>query len=359
MRRGSLHPKRGRASLRACAVFAVLAGCRTDAPTAVPSADLTMQPASRLEVTATWLGTLPVNGRIIRANAINDRGEIVGQGYRGMPDVRYLAVRWTEAEQAQPIDATASYHASEAIDVNDGGDVIGWVSAGLGAPGMSFVLRRRDVPLVLDQGPYPRLTAINKRAEAAGNAGQALVWSESGGITWLPGPRANDINDRGDVAGIVVQGTAGVFRADGSVIALVTPVPDESEATGINDRGDVVGIVGIRHYSRAFVWSERDGIRLLDTPAGWYSVAEAINDRGDVAGWIAQGGTSGPTIAVMWTAKGELVQLGSTPGAGPVASLYSRALDLNNRGEVVGYVDEARPGGTDGYRWTVRVVPAP
>ena len=56
---------------------------------------------------------------------------------------------------------------------------------------------------------------------------------------------------------------------------------------------------------------------------------------------------------VVWSAAGELLQLGPTPAAPGAGPGNSKALDLNNRGEVVGFVDERRPGGTDGYRWTI------
>jgi hypothetical protein len=45
-----------------------------------------------------------------------------------------------------------------------------------------------------------------------------------------------------------------------------------------------VGFVGQHFTSQGFVWSERDGLRMLETPAGWYSHPEDINARGDIVG---------------------------------------------------------------------------
>jgi probable HAF family extracellular repeat protein len=134
------------------------------------------------------------------------------------------------------------------------------------------------------------------------------------------------INNRGQVVGSATNaaGRQGAFvwsRRDGFRIIL-----DNAFATDINDHGDVVGIWircaptpnGQHCDTLGFIWSERERFRDLGqfTP-------QAVNDRGDMAGQCQSS-----VGCVMRDGV-----LTSIPTSGETSLLFG----INNRGDAVGY----------------------
>ena len=103
-----------------------------------------------------------------------------------------------------------------------------------------------------------------------------------------------------------------------------------SLALDINDRGQAVGYSGTVPLDeeegfdhRAVLW-ENGRITDLGTLGGEYSRAAAINNRGQIVG---QSATAADEVhAVLWE-KGSIVDLGGG---------FSEALDINERGDIVG-----------------------
>jgi probable HAF family extracellular repeat protein len=181
---------------------------------------------------------------------------------------------------------------------------------------------------------------LNDKAEVAGvrrtAVGAALfVWSENAGIRDVP-VTAGDLavvglNDRGEIAGNVTSGgrtRAFLATFDGAVEYLSTVSGPDTRATAINARGEVVGAAGMGCAAapcapgvvRAFLWSKKDGMRVLDTRAdpSSGSVATDINDRGEVAGSLATGNGH----AFLWTERTGMKDLGC-PGAACQAVLLA------------------------------------
>lgn len=101
-----------------------------------------------------------------------------------------------------------------------------------------------------------------------------------------------------------------------------------SVAYGINDQGEVAGALNTSVALRPFRAVRRVGVQELALPPGTNGgIAYAINELGEAAGYAS--GTAG-VRAVWWTRRGEAQLLQN------IGSLTTRALDLNDRGDIVG-----------------------
>ena len=107
-----------------------------------------------------------------------------------------------------------------------------------------------------------------------------------------------------------------------------------SVAYGINDQGEIAGAYNTSTSQRPFRSVRRMGFQELSLPAGSNGgIAYAINEIGEAAGYVS--GTAGIRPA-WWTRRGEVQLLPTAP------KLTAKALDLNDRGDVVG-VSGAQP----------------
>ncbi|NMM05849.1 hypothetical protein [Polaromonas sp.] len=101
-----------------------------------------------------------------------------------------------------------------------------------------------------------------------------------------------------------------------------------SVAYGINDQGEIAGAYNTSIAQRPFRAVRRVGFQELSLPAGSNGgIAFAINEIGEAAGYVS--GTAG-IRPVWWTRRGEVQLLQS------LGNLTTQALDLNDRGDIVG-----------------------
>ena len=109
-----------------------------------------------------------------------------------------------------------------------------------------------------------------------------------------------------------------------------------SVAYGINDQGDIAGAYNPSVAQRPFRSVRRVGFQELSLPTGSNGgIAYAINAIGEAAGYVS--GTAGIRPA-WWTRRGDVQLL-------PTAQhLATKALDLNDRGDVVGVSGGATKG---------------
>lgn len=114
-------------------------------------------------------------------------------------------------------------------------------------------------------------------------------------------------------------------------------------ASGINDRGDVAGAYvrfidpsGFEQVPRAFVYTDLGGTSELPWPAGWVSRAVDINNRGQVAFYGAASGA--PFVAYRYTPGVGYEPLGNFGG------LFTEPDAINNLGQLTGYSE-----GPDGH----------
>ena len=178
--------------------------------------------------------------------------------------------------------------------------------------------------------------AVNDAGVVAGRSGtgEVVIWKD-GAVTHL-GVQGDvgGINDAGPVVGSCAQnGTTHAFMyRDGALVDLSDPAAPgaASAATAINARGQVAGTSA----SHAFLY-DNGARRDLGTLGGGTSSGAGIDERGDVVG-MSFDASSQPLAFIF---DGTLRALDGAPS-------YSRAIAINDRGQVVG-------SGEGVYGWLV------
>jgi probable HAF family extracellular repeat protein len=204
------------------------------------SAALAAEPVYEIRVLPAKSGIRP-----FLAWDVNNQGEVAGVGVhtdtREPVGIRYSHRAVTELPDSPDADI---------FDVNEGGDVLGWIF--LQARG--YIWHADGTREAVTGNILP--TGINTAGQIAGRSwsgpGRALLWDHG------------TLTDLGDLGG------------------------GSASATKINDAGHVTGESSMGHdsESHAFVW--RDGVMqdlgLLPGRGGWYSGGEAINALDHVVG---------------------------------------------------------------------------
>jgi probable HAF family extracellular repeat protein len=208
----------------------------------------------------------------------------------------------------------------------------------------------------------------------------AFVWQRGVLIDLgaLPGDNssfASFINARGEVAGVSENGQIDPLTAFPEIIAVLwkngiiklgTLGGNQSSANATNDRGQVVGAalnavpdplsnglsqvflfgVPAATQSRAFLWTEAEGMQDLGTLGGTDSTASFVNERGQIAGQSSTNstpnnvatpfcGTNVPTVDPFFWENGHMTDMGNLGGTCGTPTW------MNNRGQVVGVMDLA------------------
>jgi len=147
----------------------------------------------------------------------------------------------------------AGYHSGRAIDINERGEVVGWLFSNAGI-----------VP---------------------------FLWSASAGMRILPYPAgegtnvAMAINDNGLIVGY--SGRDAVMWENGEMKVIHTLAGHWSYAPDVNNSGEVVGAFGVDFANgpfKAFTWTAAAGVQLMPTLYENWGEPIAINDRGQIVG---------------------------------------------------------------------------
>ncbi len=181
----------------------------------------------------------------------------------------------------------------------------------------------------------PTLGGTNGFAAGANNSGQIVGWAE------------NKIRDRTCAGTQILQFEPVIYGPGvGEIQQLPTFGGDpDGAATAINDKGDVVGISGTCDFAvgaftakHALLWQNGRVTSLGNLGGKGWNTPMAINNRGDIVGFSdlpgdVIGGVLTPNFhAFLWSKEtGRMTDIGVLPG-----DSLSEALDINERGQVVG-----------------------
>ena len=142
--------------------------------------------------------------------------------------------------------------------------------------------------------------------------------------------KAYAINDRGYIVGEAMTrkgSTSAFIWHNGTMRALNASGSKKSRAVSINIKNYIVGDVLKNGVHRACVWNHQTKYKLLSGISTKRSFAAKINDNGMIAGTSAN--AEGHIHGVLWQNE-HMIDLGTLGG------VESRALGLNNRGQVIG-----------------------
>lgn len=295
---------------------------------------------------------------------------------------------------------------SSGPEINDRGQVAYALDTGQ----VLFYDGANIVPIGLLPGPQGGSLGLNNLGQVAGSYllpdgfnGRGFVWSQAGGVTFLPTLGGNSgfayaINDRGQVAGNA-NASSGIRHAyRWSPTTGIEDIglfpggfsPAFTTATAINDSGTVVGWGSNENGDgHGFVWTRKTGLIDLGTLGGTYSIAQGINAAGQVIGASSLPGNV-HAHAFIWTPGRGLLDLGPSPDVdsggnindkgqvagtisfsttrqhaffwtrtrgmvdlGTLGGLNSGVLDLNDKGQVVGGAN-TRQGAYHAFVWTAK-----
>ncbi|GIG38760.1 hypothetical protein [Cellulomonas phragmiteti] len=338
---------------------------------------------------------LQVPGQGAAARRISESGVVVGVSYAD--DGRMLAFRWQDGEAAVLGDVDAD---SSAQDVNEPGQVLvqtyladGSTGALLWQPDGSAVDLAPDVDevaagdlddqgrvaleltdpasglphaavwqdgtltLLDDQGGHSSIgsvRALNERGDVVGtvtdgDGSRAVVWRD-GAVTRLPVPTGatgsygEAVNERGDVLGVVVDDgrTRAVLWEEGRLRYLAPVDAPRQTFYDLNERGTAVGTLGDRQVGLGAALADRSGVKILPTLGGPSGTAYAVNGRGTVVGTTTTDAGAAYGHATAWVRGRALPLDGWVDDEEPV---HSVALDVDEQGRAVGYVQRRGPDG--------------
>jgi probable HAF family extracellular repeat protein len=296
--------------------------------------------------TRVWtLGTL--GGKESGATAVNDAGQVAGYSeLANRSDLR--AFLWRQTTGMADLGLLGQPPGRSLVsDLNNHGQVVGYST--VDGTGRAFLWSRRSGMRDLGTlgGDLSLAVAINNAGQVAGesyttsNMLEGFIWTRATGMVGIgslgggfSSPTA--MNSRGQIVGYS-NDASGNYRpfvwTPGKGMIGIGEGGRWSVANDINDKGTVAGIQTSTGAFRAFVWSRQTGLLDIGTFGGGSSVAYPVNNRGQVGG--AADLPDGTVHAFVWTRAEGLVDLNTRiPGAPPGLTLRI-VLDISDSGAMV------------------------
>jgi len=270
--------------------------------------------------------------------AINQRGQIAGEGrLPGQDRVHpFLWTRGTVTDLGVLEQGEREY--GRATDVNDHAQVVGFsvVRQDPEQSGQHAFLWQNGKLTDLDPtGDDSIANAINNHGQIAGtrytaDGPHAVVW-QHGTMTDLGPGVATDINDKGQVIGSATATGATLWYRGRAYDLGAPPGAQDWRPVAISADGWIAGNALAGLDFRAYLW-RAGSIVDLGTLGGPGAEAVDINDRGEVLGVSGSTGTNAPAHAFLWR-HGTMTDL--FPRGIPE---YPTIAALGNHGEITGSV---------------------
>ncbi len=294
------------------------------------------------------LGTLAGASSFVffsQANDVNDRGQVVGWSLT-LSDEPHAFTRSPSGTMSDL--GTLGGRLSEATDVNHNGRVVGFSHTSFNnSRTHAFFWNGRMTDIGTLGGAESRAYGINNSdhivgwADTSSGGSHAFLRKPVGGMIDLGtlggvGSGAVAVNDADQVVGgsntASGEGHAYIWDAVGGMRDLGTLGGASSGAEDVNAFGQVVGSsTTASGQEHAFIGSETSGMFDLGTLGGSESHAHGINDGGVVVGESTT--AAGDTHAFAWDAVDGMVDLGTLGGPSSVAN------GVNDNGMIVGTAD--------------------
>jgi uncharacterized membrane protein len=235
---------------------------------------------------------------------INDRGQVLG-AFEGADRFVRAFVRNRKGRFAEIEDPPGGSDVDEYVDINNRGEIVGFYNDDQGVTTTGFLRTRRgrfvdiDVPGSVVSGPLKindRRQIVGVYADAEGRV-HGFRWDEGEfttiDVTGAAATVVFGINNRGQTVGsyIDAQGAYhGFVRDRNGAVTTLPEAPGADPASGgtqpasVNERGQIVGLAyDAQGGSRAFVF-ERGRFRMIDGPGAVYTRALDINNSGRIVG---------------------------------------------------------------------------
>jgi len=275
------------------------------------------------------------------AAAINQRGQIAG--YATLPDFSYVMYLYTAGEFAYPDTLGARW--LWVSDIDEAGHFVG---SYVPSDGRYHAFAWID-GVTIDLGNLgsgeARGVGIDEHDVAYGQSGHAFAWRNGqmrdlGGWSGYDETWLDQVNASGVAVGHAVLDTpptSHAFMVDGRRrIRLPTLGGESSTPRAINDQGVVCGWADVAE-GKYHAFRYHDGVMtdLGFLPGGNRSEAWAINNPGDIVGLAHTG--DGTRAFIVRAGRDVMEDLNSLADAKAQGWRLQGALDINDRGEIVGY----------------------
>lgn len=348
--------------------------------------------------------------------ALNDQGQVLGKKTNLEPG-EWSAVIWEENKELivleSPFDGNYDYEFLDARDINNHGQVAGEVETEqhiYDTTGDDFYIEYDWQGFIWNpenDGSYDLMisnswaNSINDHGQIVGAmSGEYVVWSPYTGEHWLEHGEywwadAHKINNQAQVIGEVfeapvagrlaaainrrplqvvkavnklkkLKGAEGMYyhRHIHEMIRNSTSLTDklpvsvdlhhrelkESDSFSVNQPAsqmpDILQSLENTDF-KAAIWDEQAGMVLMGTLGGEWSRAYDINDHGQVVGYSSIGGEE--FRAFYWDFEHGMIEI---PGYGGNSSAFS----INNNGQIVGYSYDTE-GSYHPVQWTISTNP--
>ncbi|HMC54698.1 MAG TPA: PxKF domain-containing protein [Gemmatimonadaceae bacterium] len=239
---------------------------------------------------------------------INNAGVVVGRAQTAVDEEAraFVAVTDVMVDLGLLPGASPELAGSDALAINDAGQIVGWANTAANPPARHAVLWSA-AHVIHDLGTLggPASTAVDINASgqvigmsdvpAGGHRG--FLWTSGAGmqdlVTLLGYPAGSvvAINDVGQIAGSYVApggDTHAFLYTPGSGLRdLGTLGGTTSTATGLNSQGDVVGSsTTAQGDTHAFLWTSTDGMEDVTVKTGFTAVRKLNHDLQTLSGGV-------------------------------------------------------------------------